>query len=331
MIRKIITLFVVVAMLAFICGCTKKNDGARTVGIALIISHPALDAIRDGVIDELKSTGMNLKFDVQNANGDMNTAASIANKFKYDADISVGIATPIAVALANAIKEKPVVFSTVNDPVGAGLVESMERGYKNVAGLSDAIPIKTHLEEFVKILPIKRLGFVYSNSESNSVGMAATTKAVCEKMGIEFVPATITNPAEVKQAAESIAGRVDAFYAVTDNTLFSGISSLLATAKANKVPVFGADTTAAENGGILLAIGFDYYKAGRLTGKIAADILKGKKPQDIPVATLQYPENAETLIDLDTAKHLGITMPENLIKNADMIIKDGKLIKTEKK
>ncbi len=330
MIRRITALLAAAIAAALVWGCEKKDDGAKTVGVAVIISHPALDSIRDGVVDELKSTGMKLNFDIQNANGDMNTAASIANKFKYDADISIGIATPIAVALANAIKDKPVVFSTVNDPVSAGLVETMDRGYKNVTGLSDAIPIKTHLEEFVKIYPIKRLGFVYSNSESNAVGMAAQTKAVCEEMGIEFVPAPITNPAEVKQAAESIAGRVDAFYAVTDNTLFSGLNSLLSTAKANRIPVFGADTTAAENGGVLFAIGFDYYKAGRLTGRIAADILKGKKPEDIPVATMKYPENSETLIDLDTAEYLGIAVPENLIKNADMIIKNGKLTKSER-
>lgn len=328
--RKIVAVLLTGLIFAFVCSCQKKDDGAITVGIGVIIAHPALDAVVLGVTDRIKESNKNIKFDIQNANGDINTAASIANKFKSDADLSIGIATPIAVALANAIKDKPVIFSVVNNPVEAGLTESLNSGYKNVTGLSDAIPIKNHLEEFTKIYPIKRLGFVYSNSESNAVGMAEQTKAVCEEMGIEFVPATITNPAEVKQAAESLVGRVDAFYTVTDNTLFSGINSLLATAKANKIPVFGADTTAAKNGGMIFAIGFDYYEAGRLTAEIALDVLNGKKPENIPVQLMKYPESASTLVDLDTAEYLGITIPQEYIENAHMIIKDGKLTIMEK-
>lgn len=324
-----VTAILAVFLIAFIYGCQKKDDEKITVGVAVIFSHPALDKVVKGITDELTESGLNIKFDIQNANGDINTAASIANKFKLESDIAIGIATPIAIALANTIKDKPVIFSVVNNPVEAKLTETMDIGYKNVTGLSDAIPIKNHLEEFVKIYPIKRLGFIYTNSESNSVGMAEQTKAVCAEMGIEFVPTTITSSAEVKHAAESLIGRIDAFYAVTDNTLFSGINSLIATAKSNKIPVFGADTTAAENGGLLFAIGFDYYEAGRLTGKIAVDILKGKKPKDIPIQFMKFPESTSTLIDLDTAEELDITIPQRYIDNANLLIKNGKLITRE--
>ena len=104
---------------------------------------------------------------------------------------------------------------------------------------------------------------------------------------------------------------------------------MIATAKSNKIPVFGADTTAAENGGLLFAIGFDYYEAGRLTGKIAVDILKGKKPKDIPIQFMKFPESTSTLIDLDTAEELDITIPQRYIDNANLLIKNGKLITRE--
>ena len=253
------------------------------------------------------------------------TLRIIAAKFASDKkDLSIGIATPSAVALANAIKDKPVLFATVNDPVGAGLVDSLDKGKGNVTGLSDAIPIKEHLKIFHSIYPFKKLGFIYSSAEKNSVTMYNQTKDACKEMGIELLPVTIYNPSEVNMAAESLSGKVDAFYVVTDNTLVSGITALISAAKAAKTPIFSEDYISAENGGILYAIGFDYYKAGRKTGKMAAEILKGKKPADMPVTFMDYPEESLMVVDMDRAKALNIAIPENLITKNTKIIENRK-------
>src|SRR5574344_409392 len=111
-------------------------DGTIKIGISKIVQHPALDATEQGIQDAIKAAGINAAFDLQNANGDVNTASQIANKFKNDkVAVAVGIATPVAVSLANTIKDIPVVFSAVTDPVGAGLVTSLDRGEGNVTGL----------------------------------------------------------------------------------------------------------------------------------------------------------------------------------------------------
>ncbi|WP_296847351.1 ABC transporter substrate binding protein, partial [Treponema sp.] len=131
------------ALFAFI-GCNKKSaDGKKSVkiGIAKIVQHVALDSVEQGIVDVLKENGVNATFDLQNANGDTNTAAQIAMKYRDEGvDVAVGIATPVALALANTITDIPVVFGTVTDPLGAGLVSTLDHGERNITGMSDAIP-----------------------------------------------------------------------------------------------------------------------------------------------------------------------------------------------
>lgn len=325
-----ILMFLVIFIL--IAGCNKKaaenndNKSAFKVGIAIINNHPALLEIEQGIIDELKAQNMNVIIDSQNANNDANIINAIASKFASDKkDLSIGIATPAAVALANSITDRPVLFATVNDPIGAGLVDSFDKGKNNVTGLCDALPIREHLKIYHSIYPFKKLGFIYNGAEKNSITMLKTTQEVCDEMGIELLPITIYNPAEVNMAAESLVSRVDAFYVVTDNTLVSGLTALITAAANNKKPIFSEDYTSAVNGGILYAIGFDYYKAGRKTGKMAVEILKGKSPDEMPVTFMEYPEESVVIVDMDRAKALNIEIPKELITENTKIIENNKI------
>lgn len=325
-----ILMFLVIFIL--IAGCNKKaaenndNKSAFKVGIAVINNHPALLEIEQGIIDELKAQNMNVIIDSQNANNDANIINAIASKFASDKkDLSIGIATPAAVALANSITDRPVLFATVNDPIGAGLVDSFDKGKNNVTGLCDALPIREHLKIYHSIYPFKKLGFIYNGAEKNSITMLKTTQEVCDEMGIELLPITIYNPVEVNMAAESLVSRVDAFYVVTDNTLVSGLTALITAATNNKKPIFSEDYTSAVNGGILYAIGFDYYKAGRKTGKMAVEILKGKSPDEMPVTFMEYPEESVVIVDMDRAKALNIEIPKELITENTKIIENNKI------
>lgn len=325
-----ILMFLVIFIL--IAGCNKKaaedndNKSAFKVGIAVINNHPALLEIEQGIIDELKAQNMNVIIDSQNANNDANIINAIASKFASDKkDLSIGIATPAAVALANSITDRPVLFATVNDPIGAGLVDSFDKGKNNVTGLCDALPIREHLKIYHSIYPFKKLGFIYNGAEKNSITMLKTTQEVCKEMGVELLPITIYNPAEVNMAAESLVSRVDAFYVVTDNTLVSGLTALITAAANNKKPIFSEDYTSAVNGGILYAIGFNYYKAGRKTGKMAVEILKGKSPDEMPVTFMEYPEESVVIVDMDRAKALNIEIPKELITENTKIIENNKI------
>ena len=324
--KKIIPLIMIASLV--LASCTKKGDPSQVkIGIAKIVQHPALDAAEQGIIDVINENGIKAEFDLQNANGDVNTAAQIASQFKVKkVNVAVGIATPVAIALSTTLKDTPVVFGTVTDPVGAGLVDTVEHGKNNVTGMSDAIPTVEHIKLFAKITGIKTLGYIYTSNEANSVSALELVKQGCNEAGLELVTQAISQSSEVKQAAEAIITRVDGIYLTTDNTVFSAISSLVDVFGRAKKPIFSGDVTAAKDGGIFMASGFNYYKAGRATGEIVVKILKGTKPSEIPVRFMTDSADSDLLIDLDVAKACGISIPEDIKNSANMIFENGKLI-----
>jgi putative ABC transport system substrate-binding protein len=314
-----------IGMLAL--GSCQKTEKKTLIGVAKIVQHEALDAVEQGVLDELAEAGIELTFDLQNANGDVNTAAQIAAQFQSEkVALAVGIGTPVAVALATNLKDTPVVFSAVTDPVGAGLVDVLERGKGNVTGMSDAVPIAAQIKLFKDIVKIKTLGYIYASNEANSISALAEVKAACADQDITLIEQAISAAGEVRQAAEAIVGRVDGIYATTDNTVFSALPSLITVCNREKKPFFSADVTACMKGGAMIAQGFSYYKAGRATGQIVRQILNGTKPDTIPVRFLTEPNEFDLLFDLDEAKNCGIVIPAEFLSQANFIFANGTLV-----
>ncbi len=330
--KKIIAFTAMFLLLAStVCAKPQKKQKAKKVkiGIAKIVQHPALDDVERGVMDAIREAGVEAAFDLQNANGDVNTAAQIASQYRAKkVDVAVGIATPVAVALATTLKNTPVVFGTVTDPLAAGLVDTLSHGKDNVTGMSDAIPTVEHVKLFAQIAGIKTLGYIYCSAEANSVSSLNLVQQGCDAAGIKLVTQSINTSSEVKQAAETIVSRVDGIYLTTDNTVFSAIAALVDVFGKAKKPIFSGDVTAAKEGGIFIASGFNYYKAGRATGEMVVQILNGKTPSEIPVRFMTGTDDSDLLLDLDAAKNCGIEIPENYLSSANMIFKDGKL--TEK-
>ena len=318
------------ALFAFI-GCNKKSasgEKSYKIGIAKIVQHVALDSVEQGIIDVLNENGVKATYDLQNANGDPNTATQIALKYKDErVDVAVGIATPVALALANTIDDIPIVFGTVTDPLGAGLVTTLEHGEGNVTGMSDAIPTEQHILLFKELTGIKTLGYIYTSNEANSVSSLELVKNGCELAGLNLVTQAITNSSEVKQAAEAIISRVDGLYLTTDNTVFSALSAVKQVFGEAKKPIFSGDVTGAQDGGCVIASGFNYYKAGRATGEMVLKILNGEKPENIPVRFMTDPSDSDLLFDLDAAKNCGITIPQEYLEKANLIFENGMLTK----
>ncbi len=300
---------------------------SNVIGISKIVAHPALDAVEQGIIDELQELGyQHLTFDVQNANGDISTAASIATKFRADrVRLAVGIATPTSQALVNAITDIPVIYSAVTNPVEAGLVDSFDAGGTNVTGYSDMTPVASQFDLIQTVIGAQRVGHVYASGEANAVSLAGMARDAAAERGIEFVEATVVNSSEVRAAVQAIVRRVDAIYVSTDNTVVSALAAVTEVAAAAGIPVVVADATSATGGGVMLALGFDYYKLGRSTGRLVADILEGAEPSSIPTQFLTDPSDLNLLVNLDVAAELGIEIPPGLLADASMIIENGQL------
>ncbi len=293
------------------------------VGISQIVEHPALDACRQGMIDKLQELGFvdgkNIKYDIQIAQGNIATANQIAKNFVgAKKDLIIAIATPTAIAAANATKRIPIVISAITDPVGAKLVKSLERPGTNVTGTTDMSPVKEQLELFVKLgYKPKNIGVIYNAGEANSRTLVAMAKKAAKDMGANIVEATVTNSSGVLMAAKSLVGKVDSIYIPTDNTVVSALESVLKVAEDNKLPVITGDTDSVKRGS-LASYGLNYYKLGKQTGEIVAKVLKGANPAETPVETLR---DLELFINLKTAEKIGLKVPESIVKSATKVIK----------
>jgi putative ABC transport system substrate-binding protein len=294
-----------------------------TISVSQFVEHPALDAVLLGFQDYLKEKGIDVKYNVHNAQANMGTASQIAQQMVGEkADLLVAIATPSAQTCVQALSKapadmkRPFLFTAVTDPVAAGLVKDLQKPDPGITGVSDLLPIEEHIKMVLTYKSdIKKLGLLYNAGEANSKATIASIKALSGKLGFETVEATASKTADVYQAAKSLVGRVDAIFIPTDNTIISALESVIKVGVQNKLPVFAADVDSVKRGAVA-AMGFDYYKHGYQTGAIAERILNGEKPETIPV---QFQKDLQLYINANFSRQMGLTPPEALLKQATKV------------
>jgi len=297
------------------------------IGIVQIVEHPALDAAREGFITALREAGLRegqeVLYDLQNAQGDFNNAISIAQKFKDDkVDMIVAIATPTAQAALQVNKEIPIIINAVTDPVAANLAQSWESSGNNVTGMSDAAPNALQIKLITRLLPqVKNIGTIYNAGEVNSVVQVEEVKNTCKELNLNLVEVTVSSSSDVLMAAQSLMGRVEVIYIVTDNTAVSAIESIVKVCNQEKIALIVADPSLVDKGA-LASYGIDYFNLGKRSGGIALQVIQGTKPSEIPLQKMDDEKDLQFVINLKAAKVLGLSISEEILSEADIIIKD---------
>lgn len=298
---------------------------AASISVSQFVEHPALDSVLKGLQDYLKEKGVDVNYKIHNAQANMGTATQIAQQMVGEkADLLVAIATPSAQACVQALSKapadlkRPFLFSAVTDPVAAGLVKDLQKPPKGITGVSDLLPVEEHIKMVLSYsASIKTLGLLYNAGEANSKATIAAIKKLSGKLGFKTVEATASKTADVYQAAKSLIGRVDAVFIPTDNTIVSGLESVIKVGVQNKLPIFAADVDSVKRGAVA-AMGFDYYKHGYQTGVLAEKILAGAKPEDIPV---EFQKELQLHINAGFSKKMGLEPPAELLEKATEIYK----------
>ncbi|WP_059053280.1 ABC transporter substrate-binding protein [Paenibacillus senegalimassiliensis] len=294
---------------------TNAAKDSYKIAISQIVEHPSLDATREGFLAALKDAGIvegeNLKLDYNNAQGDATNNTTIAQKIAGESyDLVLAIATPPAQAVAQQVKNSPILFAAVTDPLDAKLVNNLDQPGGNISGASDTNP-----EAIVKLMDfiathftdVKSVGLVLNQGEPNAVIMANHAEKALEAHGIKLVKASVTNTSEVKQAAESLVGRVDALYITLDNTVVEAVSTVIQVANNNDLPFFSSDRDTVEHGAFA-TVGFKYYDHGYQVGEMAVEVLKnGKKVGDLKVTV---PDKLDLILNLKAAAEQGIEVTD---------------------
>lgn len=300
---------------------TTKQDKKVKIGVLQLLSHPALDAIYQGIQDELAKegyeAGKNLEIDFQNAQGDQSNLASMSEKLVSNKnDVIVGITTPATLSLANVTKDISIVMGGITYPVEAGLIKDEKKPGNNITGVSDRIPIKQQLEIMKQVVPtLKTVGILYTSSEDNSVKQAKQAEEDAKALGLEVKVATIANTNDIQQVTESLASQVEAIFVPIDNTIASAMATVVKATDAKKIPVFPSSDTMVADGGVL-GLGVDQYQIGVETAKMVVEVLKGAKPADTPI---KLANEGVIYLNEEKAKELGITIPADIAQKAQKV------------
>nr|WP_233129907.1 ABC transporter substrate-binding protein [Domibacillus epiphyticus] len=297
-----------------------KNGGETyNIGVTQIVEHPSLDKAYEGFKKGLEEAGITAEYNEQIAQGDPNNNQTIANNFVSDGvDLIFANSTPSATAALNATKDIPIVFTSVTDPVSAGLVKDTENPGGNVTGTVDLHPdaIASTVKFMADQFEGKNVGVIYNAGEQNSVAQAEAVEKVLTDNDLKMVPVTVSTSSEVKQAAESLIGKVDMFYIFTDNTVVSALESVIQVANNEDLPLFVGEKDSVARGGFA-AYGFNYDDIGYEAGKMAAEILKGEKEAgELPVLP---PQDLKLVINETAAKEMNITIKEEWKKEAEFV------------
>ncbi|MBQ9156437.1 MAG: ABC transporter substrate-binding protein [Eubacterium sp.] len=296
-------------------GESRGADEAKTYKVAIVqyVDDASLNQIESNIEAELDAKGeeLGVVFDYEgytfNGQADSATMDQIAAELIADqVDVIIPIATPAALAMQSATADHPipVVFAAISDPVGAGVVDSMEAPGANITGVSDALDTEAVLNLMLASNPdVKKVGLLYDKSQDASTAAIAAAKEFLDGKSIDYVEKTGTTDDEVSLAADAlIAEKVDAVFTPTDNTIMTAELAIYGKFIKARIPHYaGADSFALN--GAFCGYGVNYQDVGRETADMAADVLvKGADPASTPVKTLN---NGIATINTETAEAIG--------------------------
>lgn len=327
--QKTLVLLLCASLLLMAAGCGAKTETPTPaapaaevieVGIVQLQDNGAFADMREGFIGRMQELGYDeskMVFDYKNANGDTGTLNSICQSM-IDAkkDFIVTIATPPTQAMVNMNSGIPVFFISVANPLGAGVITDMAKPDKNATGTSNAIPVSEMMKFADKLTPgIKTYGTIYNTGEVNSVTTVNNLKAYAEQNNLKVEETIVTASSEVQQAAQSLVGKVDAFFIPNDSMVQAAMPQVAEVAKDAKIPVYGSSAVMVASGAFA-TISIDDPTIGKITADMADKFLKGTPITGIPSIVVS---DFTTVINKTTADAIGVTVAADVLAGAKVL------------
>jgi putative ABC transport system substrate-binding protein len=294
----------------------KKSTASYTVAILQTASHPALDAARQGLVDELNAKlGNDVEYIIHNAQGSVANMHLIAQQLQTNKKINAiyAIATPALQAIAGIEKVKPILMSAVTDPYSLGIMQTNS----NICGVTDMINMEKEIEMLHLLMPeAKTAALLYSSAEVNSLKQAQLIKEQLIKYGIEPMDISVIQESDVPNAINLACRKADVIIAPSDNIIASSMELVASTALAHKKPLIACYNQAV-NQGALASRGVDYYECGKQIAQYAYQIIKQSiKPSEIGIIK---PASDKIYINKKTLEALGLKIPGTLEDSVTII------------
>lgn len=311
----------IVTMLAITlssCGADTGSDSdedALVVGIAEVSTTASNSDTITGfkAAMEEQFPDRDIEYLAKNAQGDLAVLDLLARQLvREEPDFIYALGTPVIVSLTKVAGDIPIVFGLMFDPVGAGVVESLDKPGGVATGTSVNIPAEDYVEASQVLLKdVSTIGFIGNPSEDNTAASIEQFESAVAggQKGMELLVAPITTTGDVVLAVRSLAGRVDVLIVTGDNTAISAIETVAQTALQEKIPLIGITQATVDKGG-LAGLGAKWAELGAIGAEQAKSIIvDGKSPGDIPVWSLaDHPDSYDIVVSSDTAAALDINL-----------------------
>ena len=292
-------------------------DEKLTVGVVQLIDNGAFEDMREGFIARLQELGYTedkCEIYYKNVQGDAANLNAICQEMvDKDVDLIAAIATPAAQAAVNLQSDIPVVFISVSNPTGAGIITDMAHPDKNATGTSNAIPVSEMFKLADRLTPgCQTYGLLYTTGEINAVTTINDAKAYMDANGIKYVEKVVSNSSEVQQAAQSLVGSVDAIFCPNDSVVQAAMPQIAQIAREAKIPVYGSSAVMV-NSGAFATISISDTEIGAISADMADQILKGTPVSEVPAKVVDV---FTTVINQNTADAIGASLSDDVKANA---------------
>lgn len=285
----------------------------KRIAIVKSSDSPCFQSAAEGVKKEIKRGNVDPVFIEYDLSASSLDEQQMVQKIReLNPDLIVTIGSKSTALFSKRIKDIPIVFSAVLNPVSSGFVRSMWSSGNNLTGASLDIPIRTQLEKFKLIVPgLQKVGVIFTH---DSEPVLAEAKKVCKEIGLKLVSVAISSEKEIPEAIENLGQKIDGFWAVADTVIFTPQSTqyLLLHTLRNGIPFMGPFTSFVK-AGALFTLAWNDKDVGRQSGELALKVLAGEDPKHIPITT---PRMIFLILNLRTADQIDLKIPPHIVSVA---------------
>ncbi|MGH7773571.1 MAG: ABC transporter substrate-binding protein [Candidatus Binatia bacterium] len=323
--KNIFRLFVLIVTLVG-GGSIAEAQQAKVYRVGVIHQGGPYQAVVDGLREGLRELGYEegkqIRLEIRDAGGDIKAVEEAARNFEREkVNLIYAVTTSVATAVKGVTADIPIVFSVGSDPVSTGLIQSFVKPGGRLTGVHFLVRDLTakRLEILKEILPkLSRVVTFYSPKNRVAMESAKLGREEAKRLGLTFLERHVTSVEELRQGLQALkAGEVGAYFYSGDAMVASQAQLIIDTAMAKRLPTMFHDQSLVDKGG-LASYGQNFHEIGRLSAKYIQKVLTGSQPRDLRVETV---DKFELIINLKTAKALGLTIPPQVLARADKVIK----------
>jgi putative ABC transport system substrate-binding protein len=308
-----------VTLIILVCWIPTPPAYAGQIRVAVVESRQikAYDLALDGFTEALVKRGYAASMVRYVVGEDVNTPEDFKAKVEETgADVVLALGTSAARLVKDAGTSIPSVFSMVSEPAQSGLLNSDSADGTPMTGVCLDVPVENQFKSLLDVVPrARKIGVIYNPEESQF--MVDEARHAANRMGLGLVTYEVHSEAEVHEGLNSLRPRIDALWLVSDRTVLTttSLQYVFLFAFQTNLPLMGVSEHFVRMGA-LVAVGPDYYDVGSQSGEFAAQILGGRNPEELPVAS---PRKVQLSLNLRTAEIIGLRIPEVVVRKATSV------------